>query len=92
MLLTLQKLICNKLITVRRFGTGACRLRQDCKIDTERELIAVPRKNLELGEKRLFFRGPVVWNCLEKTAQECNNIDDFKIKVKKLRSNSPQGS
>ena len=42
----------------------------------------VPRKSLELGRDSLLFRGPFVWNCLNKTPRECENIDEFKSVLK----------
>ena len=42
-----------------------------------------PRKtDLELGRDSVLFRGSVVWNCLNKTARECENIDEFKRVLK----------
>ena len=42
----------------------------------------VPGKSLELGRDSLLFRGPVVWNCLDKNARKCENIDTFKRVLK----------
>ena len=41
------------------------------------KLTEVPAKNLELGRDSFFFfiKGPVVWNCLDKTAPECENMN-----------------
>ena len=36
----------------------------------EGKLMEVSKKNLELGRDSFLFRGPVVWNCLNKTARE----------------------
>lgn len=38
--------------------------------------------SLELGRGSLLFRDPVVWNCLDKNARECENIDTFKRVLK----------
>ena len=65
------------------------RLSQHVKItDSIRKgkLMEVPRKNLELGRDSLLFRGPVVWNCLDKNARKSENIDTFK-RVLKSSSN-----
>ena len=37
---------------------------------------------MKLGRDSLLFRGPVVWNCLDKTARECENIGTFKRVLK----------
>ena len=61
------------------------RLSQHIKIiDSIRKgkLMEVPRKNLELGRDSLLFRGPVVWNCLDKNARKCENIETFKRVLK----------
>ena len=50
------------------------------------KLMEVPRKSLELGRDSLLFRGLVVWNCLDKNARECENIDTFK-RVLKISTN-----
>ena len=42
----------------------------------------VPRQNLELGRDSFSFGGPLVWNCLDKKARECANIDKFKRLLK----------
>ena len=50
------------------------RLSQHVKTtDSKRKgkLMEVPRKSLELGRDSLLFRGPVVWNCLDKNARKC---------------------
>ena len=53
-------------------------------IDSKRKgkLMEVPRKSLELGRDSLLFRDPVVWNCLDVNARECENIDTFKRVLK----------
>ena len=42
------------------------------------KLMVIPRKKLDGGRDSALFRGPVVWNCLDKAARDCENIGTFK--------------
>ena len=50
---------------------------------TKGKQLQIKRTNTELGKNSLFFRGPVVWNRLEREIREQKTLENFKKTLKK---------
>ena len=50
---------------------------------TKEKQLQIKRTNTELGKNSLFFRGPVVWNRLQRDIREQKTLENFKKTLKK---------
>jgi hypothetical protein len=55
-------------------------------------LLEVPRMNTNFGRNSLIFRGPIVWNNLDKKTRDVDKIELFKTALKKIHKAMKQTS